>query len=80
MVLLNPMILLPAPNLLPSSTKALTPAAKRPAIEFKDVQSNFWAYAAIQSAYKGQFVSGYPDGTFKPQQQIPQSTGFSRFS
>ncbi|MEH2237595.1 DUF1565 domain-containing protein [Nostoc sp.] len=51
-------------------TKALTPPAKRPAIKFKDVASNFWAYAAIQSAYQGQFVSGYPDGTFKPQQQI----------
>ncbi|MBE8967229.1 DUF1565 domain-containing protein [Nostocales cyanobacterium LEGE 12452] len=53
-------------------TKALTPAAKRPAIKFKDVASNFWAYAAIQSAYQSQFVSGYPDGTFKPQQQIPR--------
>ncbi|MEH2377623.1 MAG: DUF1565 domain-containing protein [Nostoc sp.] len=51
-------------------TKALTPSAKRPVIKFKDVASNFWAYAAIQSAYQGQFVSGYPDGTFKPQQQI----------
>ncbi|MEH1950879.1 MAG: DUF1565 domain-containing protein [Nostoc sp.] len=53
-------------------TKALTPAAKRPAIQFKDVASNFWAYAAIRSAYQSQFVSGYPDGTFKPQQQIPR--------
>ncbi|MHC5937438.1 DUF1565 domain-containing protein [Nostoc sp.] len=53
-------------------TKALTPSAKRPVIKFKDVASNFWAYAAIQSAYQGQFVSGYPDGTFKPQQQIPR--------
>ncbi|MBD2163194.1 DUF1565 domain-containing protein [Calothrix membranacea FACHB-236] len=53
-------------------TKALTPASKRPAINFKDVPSNFWAYAAIQSAYQSQFVSGYPDGTFKPQQQIPR--------
>ncbi|MDZ8029810.1 DUF1565 domain-containing protein [Nostoc sp. DedSLP04] len=53
-------------------TKALTPPTKRPAIKFKDVASNFWAYAAIQSAYQGQFVSGYPDGTFKPQQQIPR--------
>ncbi|MEH1935667.1 MAG: DUF1565 domain-containing protein [Nostoc sp.] len=51
-------------------TKALTPSAKRPVIQFKDVASNFWAYAAIQSAYQSQFVSGYPDGTFKPQQQI----------
>ncbi|BAZ29102.1 hypothetical protein NIES4074_15400 [Cylindrospermum sp. NIES-4074] len=53
-------------------TKALTPTAKRTAISFQDVQSNFWAYAAIQSAYQSQYVSGYPDGTFKPQQQIPR--------
>jgi parallel beta-helix repeat protein len=52
--------------------KAFAPAAKRGTISFRDVQTNFWAYAAIQSAYKGQFVSGYPDGTFKPQQQIPR--------
>ncbi|MEH1765048.1 DUF1565 domain-containing protein [Nostoc sp.] len=53
-------------------TKALTPPAKRAGTRFRDVASNFWAYAAIQSAYQSQFVSGYPDGTFKPQQQIPR--------
>ncbi|MDZ8226491.1 DUF1565 domain-containing protein [Nostoc sp. ChiVER01] len=53
-------------------TKALTPPTKRPAIKFKDVASNFWANAAIQSAYQSEFVSGYPDGTFKPQQKIPR--------
>ncbi len=53
-------------------TKALTPPVKRAGIKFKDVASNFWAYAAIQSAYQSQYVSGYPDGTFKPQQQIPR--------
>ncbi|WP_375479076.1 DUF1565 domain-containing protein [uncultured Nostoc sp.] len=53
-------------------TKALKPPTKRTAIQFKDVASNFWAYTAIQSAYQSQFVSGYPDGTFKPQQQIPR--------
>jgi parallel beta-helix repeat protein len=53
-------------------TKALNPTTKRPAINFKDVPSNFWAAAAIKSAYQSQFVSGYPDGTFKPQQQIPR--------
>jgi parallel beta-helix repeat protein len=53
-------------------TKALAPAPKRPAIQFRDVQRNFWAFAAIQSAYQSQYVSGYPDGTFKPQQQIPR--------
>lgn len=53
-------------------TKALIPIAKRPAINFKDVKSNFWAYGAIQSAYESQFVSGYPDGNFRPQQEIPR--------
>jgi parallel beta-helix repeat protein len=53
-------------------TKALTPPAKRAAINFKDVKSDFWAYAAIISAYRSQFLAGYPDGTFKPQQQIPK--------
>ncbi|MBD2344553.1 DUF1565 domain-containing protein [Anabaena subtropica] len=53
-------------------TKALTPPVKRSAINFRDVSSNFWAFAAIRSAYQSQFVSGYPDGTFKPQQEIPR--------
>lgn len=53
-------------------TKALTPPSKRPAIDFRDVNRGFWAYAAIQAAYQSQFVAGYPDGTFKPQQQIPR--------
>jgi len=53
-------------------TKALKPPAKRSVIDFKDVKSDFWAYAAIQSAYQSEFLSGYPGGTFKPQQQIPR--------
>ncbi|WP_066384483.1 DUF1565 domain-containing protein [Anabaena sp. CA = ATCC 33047] len=53
-------------------TKALTPPAKRAPIDFRDVSRNFWAYPAIQAAYSSQFVSGYPDGTFKPQQEIPR--------
>ncbi|MBW4554422.1 MAG: DUF1565 domain-containing protein [Trichormus sp. ATA11-4-KO1] len=53
-------------------TKALTPPVKRAGTNFRDVASNFWAYAAIQSAYRSEFLAGYPDGTFKPQQQIPR--------
>ena len=51
-------------------TKAFQPQAKRQGVQFPDVTSNFWAQAVIQSAYQGNFVSGYPDHTFKPQQQI----------
>ncbi|MBW4616867.1 MAG: DUF1565 domain-containing protein [Desmonostoc vinosum HA7617-LM4] len=53
-------------------TKALKPPTKRAGLEFKDVKNNFWAYAAIKSAYQSQFIAGYPDGTFKPQQKIPR--------
>lgn len=52
--------------------KAFAPAAKKPAITFSDVPQKYWAYAAIQTAAKGGFVSGYPGGTFKPEQQIPR--------
>ncbi len=51
-------------------TKAFQPQAKTQGTQFTDVKSNFWAYEAIQSASKGGFVSGYPDRTFKPAQQI----------
>ncbi|MEA5582479.1 DUF1565 domain-containing protein [Nodularia harveyana UHCC-0300] len=53
-------------------TKALTPPVKRTGINFRDVANNFWAYGAIQSAYRSEFLSGYPDGRFQPQQQIPR--------
>ncbi|KAB8319473.1 DUF1565 domain-containing protein [Tolypothrix campylonemoides VB511288] len=53
-------------------TKAFAPTGKREVINFGDVSRNFWAFQVIQSAYQGGFVSGYPDRTFKPQQQIPR--------
>ncbi|MDH6060341.1 DUF1565 domain-containing protein [Chrysosporum bergii ANA360D] len=53
-------------------TKALTPLFKRQGFNFKDVANNFWAYDAIQSAYRSTFLAGYPDGRFQPQQQIPR--------
>jgi len=37
---------------------------------FSDVPANFWASKVIQQAYRAGFLSGYPDGTFKPNQPI----------
>ena len=51
-------------------TKAFTPPAKREAIAFKDVADSFWGFAAIQQAYRGEFLSGFPDKTFKPNQNV----------
>lgn len=39
-------------------------------IPFKDVSEKAWYYPYIQKAYNEKFVSGYDDGTFKPDQTI----------
>ncbi|MBW4578298.1 MAG: DUF3747 domain-containing protein [Tildeniella nuda ZEHNDER 1965/U140] len=46
--------------------------SQRAGITFKDIQPNFWGAQAIQTAYQKGFMSGYPDSTFKPNQQIPR--------
>ena len=42
------------------------PAIKRDGIQFRDVAEDFWAAAAIQRAYRAEFISGFPDLTFDP--------------
>jgi hypothetical protein len=44
----------------------------RSAPNFSDVSANYWANPAIADAYAQGFLSGYPDGTFRPEQQIPR--------
>jgi S-layer homology domain len=38
--------------------------------KFKDVPKKYWATAVIQKAYQSGFLSGYPNGTFAPKQNI----------
>ncbi|WP_242065565.1 DUF1565 domain-containing protein [Trichocoleus sp. FACHB-262] len=52
--------------------KAFTPSAQRSSINFVDVGQSFWGYQAIQTAYRGGFLAGYPGGVFLPDQQIPR--------
>ncbi|MDB9513219.1 S-layer homology domain-containing protein [Kamptonema animale CS-326] len=40
------------------------------AVNFKDVPKNHWAWQFIQTVSKKRFFSGYPDGTFRPEQPI----------
>lgn len=40
------------------------------AVTFKDVPKNHWAWQFIQTVSKKGFFSGYPDGTFRPEQPI----------
>ncbi|MDY7013649.1 MAG: WG repeat-containing protein [Cyanobacteriota bacterium] len=44
----------------------------RTAPRFRDVSPNFWGANAIGLAAERGFFSGYPDGTFKPNQAIPR--------
>ena len=52
--------------------KAFQKAQQRPAINFADVPSNYWAASAIQQAYVIGFLSGYPGNRFEPNQAIPR--------
>ena len=43
---------------------AFSPSPRRPVLSFTDVPPTHWAAAAIQTAYRGEFLSGFPDQSF----------------
>jgi len=45
---------------------AFAPSPRRPTTFFVDVPPDFWAAEAIQTAYRGNFMAGFPDRTFGP--------------
>jgi S-layer homology domain len=51
-------------------SKSFNPAPRRAAITFSDVPADFWAKSMIEQAYRAGFISGFPDGTFKPNQNV----------
>jgi hypothetical protein len=52
--------------------KAFNQDAVRNKRSFSDLPAKYWAIPAIDKAYSIGFLSGYPDGTFRPEQQIPK--------
>lgn len=52
--------------------KAFQKAPKNSAARFTDVPSSYWASSAIQKAYATGFLAGYPNNTFRPNQNIPR--------
>ncbi len=50
--------------------KAFNRPLVRPVIPFPDVPGNFWARAAIEKATRMAFIAGFPDGTFRANQQL----------
>lgn len=47
-----------------------TPSLDKNSCPFPDINKLEWYYSFVCSAYQNQVVSGYPDGTFKPEQTI----------
>ena len=43
------------------------------ASSFSDVSSDHWSYSHISTAYKLGYITGYPDGTFKPDANITRA-------
>lgn len=53
--------------------QAFNRPAIRDAVSFSDVPADYWAAAAIRDAYTTGFLSGYPEGVFQPDQNIPRA-------
>ncbi len=50
--------------------KTFSVERKRGAIAFKDVPPSYWAAAAIRKATEMGFIAGFPDGTFRPKDNL----------
>ncbi|MEA5447890.1 S-layer homology domain-containing protein [Leptolyngbya sp. CCNP1308] len=50
--------------------RAFVPTPRRPAQLFRDVPLGYWGASAIQTAYRGGFLSGFPDQTFGPENPL----------
>lgn len=50
--------------------KAFQVTVKNQAVKFNDIPPNFWAAPAVAAAASMGFISGFPDGTFRPGQNI----------
>lgn len=48
-------------------------AASSPVVEFQDVNESHWAALQIRQAVEKGYVSGFPDGTFKPEQKASRA-------
>jgi hypothetical protein len=51
--------------------KAFGKPRVRQGLEFRDIPDNYWARSSIDDAIQTGFMSGYSDGEFRPDQQIP---------
>ncbi|MEO1401945.1 MAG: S-layer homology domain-containing protein [Cyanobacteria bacterium J06635_1] len=50
---------------------ALTPETEP--LDFNDVSTDYWASESIQDAVTGGFMVGFPDDSFRPEEQVPRA-------
>lgn len=50
--------------------------AERQGKDFVDISDDYWGQQAVQTAYRKGFVSGYPNGEFRPQQPVSRQEAF----
>lgn len=50
--------------------KIFNPKLIRPTVQFLDIPADFWALPLITQAYRSGFLSGFPDQTFRPGQNL----------
>ncbi|MEM8805282.1 MAG: S-layer homology domain-containing protein [Cyanobacteria bacterium P01_G01_bin.38] len=50
---------------------ALTPETE--ALDFNDVATDYWASESIEDAVTGGFMVGFPDETFRPEDEVPRA-------
>ncbi|MGE5391369.1 MAG: Ig-like domain-containing protein [Deltaproteobacteria bacterium] len=53
------------------------PAPTVPASKFSDVPATHWAAASIAAAAQAGYLSGFPDGTFRPDEKLTRAQGIS---
>ncbi|MBH9787378.1 S-layer homology domain-containing protein, partial [Clostridioides difficile] len=56
-----------------SSLMTVVPNANAAATKFKDVQSNAYFYEAVNSLHARNIISGYEDGTFRPNEPLTRA-------
>ncbi len=52
--------------------RAFNQPASREALKFNDLKPDYWAIPAINQATQTEFMSGFPNGSFQPNRQIPR--------
>lgn len=63
----------PAPSTTPPATPTTPAPSPAEAATFPDVPPNYWAQPFIQALAASNVITGFPDGTFRPDQPVDRA-------